>query len=128
MKRERTFSVVGGDARMRFLAQALKDTALPTRTTFVPGIQNDGAPEELLPNADLLILPVPVLGKDGRILGTKLTSKDVLELLPDGARIFCGKPDAALAAYPGTTDLLARPSLTIRNAALTAEGAIQLAM
>ena len=125
---KRTFTVVGGDARMRYLALALKQTGMPTIVTCVPGLADDGLPEALLPKAEIVILPVPTLDKNKRIVGTTLTSEALLSLLPPDAKIFCGKPDAALADDPGTTDLLARPSLTIRNAALTAEGAIQLAM
>lgn len=125
---KRTFTVLGGDARMRYLTLALRRAELPAAVSCVPGLPGDGTPEALLPQADVLILPFPALGADGCVSGTKRTPEEILSLLPARARVFCGKAGAALAAYPGTTDLLERPGLTMRNAALTAEGAVQLAM
>lgn len=113
---------------MRYLVQALKASGHSAAVSCVSGVPDDAPPEALLPNADILILPIPTYGKDGNISGTELSSEALLATIPKGTRVFCGKPDAILAEYPGVADLLASPSLTVRNAALTAEGALAEAM
>ncbi|MBR2897055.1 MAG: NAD(P)-binding domain-containing protein [Oscillospiraceae bacterium] len=128
MMNKRSFTVLGGDARMRYLVQALRASGHPVAVSCVAGLPDDAPPEALLPRADILILPLPTYDKDGTIVGTALSSEALLAMIPKGTRVFCGKPDAVLAAYPGVTDLLASPPLTVRNAALTAEGALAAAM
>lgn len=113
---------------MCYLAKALKASGHSVSVSRVAGLPDDAPSEALLPHAEILILPVPTYSKDGNISGTKLSSEALLTLIPKGTRVFCGKPDAILALHPGVVDLLAAPSLTVRNAALTAEGALAEAM
>lgn len=113
-----TFCFSGGDARMRWARAYLERRGIPC--TDAPG-----------PEATHLILPLPAFREKGIINGGP-PLEVLLEALPQKLSLFGGRLGAeaeALAARGYTVrDYFADERLTAENAAITAEGALQLAM
>lgn len=129
------FAVIGGDFRLGYVADRLIHLGHTVATWEVPGHANT---EETLiaalTSAEYVILPMPVLGKNGQIKCAKnvsITPAEIADALPENAVVFGGKFDTSLACFSAkakTVDYFTWESLTIANAVPTAEGAIQLAM
>lgn len=113
---KKSFTVLGGDARQRYLAQYLKKQGCTVHTFAVAEMEDS----PLWREADIWILPTPAFSA-GRIRGTELTSGDI----PQDKAVFGGKLGEK---REGWEDVLSWESLVIANAVPTAEGALQLAM
>ncbi len=141
MKHTLTFALVGGDVRQAYLGELLAAGGARVQTV---GLERCGAAlavsddmRALFAEADVVLLPMPVMGTRGRLNAPlanapyKLT--DVLDAIPAGKPVLGGavpKAAADMAARRGIRifDYLAREELALRNAIPTAEGAIQIAM
>lgn len=74
-------------------------------------------------HADCLLLPVPSFDSSGRIIGT---SADVI--MPDNCTIIGGNLPSALLSTHTAIDLLQDPIYLAKNAAITAQCAVRLAL
>lgn len=131
-----TMTVLGGDARQKYLAAFLTDAGFFVHTYAVPGLQDtDGSAAEAAAKADAVLLPMPAL-LDGETIrtadGSGLPLMPILHAMKAGALICGGKLDDAEAHFQQyglpAFDYAADPALAVRNAVPTAEGAIRLAM
>ncbi len=146
--RPHRFAVIGGDGRMTHVAERLSEAGhavdllgcggdcLPCEASGGP-IRLVATPERAAERATTLILPLPA-SRDGetvwcpRDLACTVrleTLCDLLDRRPD-LRLFGGRlPTDLLARYPGrAVDYYASEELQLRNAAVTAEGALMTAM
>ena len=127
-----SFCILGGDQRMLFLADFLKEN---NQQVFLAGFDRSKigaitkeALWEAIQVADTVILPIP-LTKDGTTLhlpnsSFRITLSDLKEFI-NGKRCFGG---GDLSECEGYTDLLKEEWLTVHNAELTAQGAIARAL
>lgn len=125
------FGVIGGDARQAALRALLRERGADVVTYGLAG--EDGDREAAL-GADILLLPLPLTKECGRLnceTDPMELSRLFARLRPD-QWIFAGQvrdADRRLAAEYGLTirDYFLREELTVANAAITADCAIQLA-
>lgn len=137
MVKKRNIWVIGGDDRQAVLAGLLCDDgqkvhvyALEQRLMGEPNL--DG-----IESADCVILPLPVIGRDGRLhtplSRLKLTPEAVFDRLNPNQTVLVGKATHGLHAMAEQRGLIlqdyfAREELALLNAIPTAEGAIRIAM
>jgi len=129
--RMETIGFLGGDARMAYLARLLAADGYAVRSWGLANAPNEGTPSEAAA-AERVILPVP-LAKEGKLHGTNLPLDELWQRLSAKQRIYAGAvPRSAWAAIQRlglhVTDYYADEALTVANAAVTAEGAVQTAM
>ena len=117
----RTYAVIGTDARQVWLASLLKAHKLSVISRPTPDLF-----------ADVMILPVPSVTKDGMLAGTALPFPEFLRTLPQGAELWGSgfSPFLGCAEEQQLTlkDFTAFEAFAEDNARPTAEGAVQLAM
>ncbi|MGM9639599.1 MAG: hypothetical protein ACI3XT_08420 [Butyricicoccaceae bacterium] len=101
------FAVIGGDRRMDYAAAALAHA----------GHMKVDRPEQ----AEMVLLPMPLTADGVHIHGTEETLPALLASLPRQTVVFGG------GVYPGIRNYAADEVLCLRNAALTAEGALAIA-
>lgn len=108
----------GGDSRMQWARRYIEQV----------GYETADFPSE---TATHLILPLPAFDKEGNVTGG-LPLSDLLSQISPGTHILGGKlgEQGKLFAEKGckVTDYFLDEKLTAENAAITAEGAVQLAM
>lgn len=132
------FAVLGGDERSVYVVDRLLRDGHEVRTCFMeqaPSVARTRreTPEEALNGVGCVVLPIP-LSADPGVLSTPLSGETMAlsalwPLLPAGIPVFAGavKPgEHAQAQEYGLviTDLLTIEELAVKNAALTAEGAV----
>lgn len=115
--------LMGGDERQLYLADYISDLGFKVSLSYMGGT---ASPQW---DADVLILPLPV-SRDGVTLNTPL-AKEQLPLSEirthfKGRLLFGGKLPKEL--FPDGIDYFAAEEVTLANAALTAEGALALAI
>lgn len=129
------FAVIGGDERSVHLARRLLRDGHEVRTYRMEradGLEHTcrATLEAALDNAACVVLPVPLSTVPGLLnapFGTEETPlMEILPRLPAGVPVFAGavKPEHTAMAGVVITDLLGMEELAVKNAALTAEGAI----
>lgn len=128
---DQTIAFLGGDARMRLLAQMMAAEGYDVCSWELTGAPNERALCDAL-KADIIVLPLPA-EKNGYLSGTELTMESLLRSLRREHRIFAGNVgnDASTLAQSlglTITDYFASEELSVRNAIPTAEGAIETAM
>ncbi len=134
---EKTFGVIGGDSRQRFLAELLLRDGKKVLTWGVEegeAIQNTGLEKAL--SAQVVILPLPVLS--GGVLNAPFARREVrvpelLDSFEPGQLLCAGQiPESIHQAAQRRglflQDYFAREELTVGNAVATVEGALQVAM
>ncbi len=126
-----TIFICGGDARQKYAAAELSRLGYSVRYT---ALTDASCCLGDLGGADVLLLPIPAT-RDGTHLNCSCSAPPTLASLCEmgPARIFGGGFSAALIAEMrrggrAVTDLLAIPSFTEQNAALTAEAALGVGM
>lgn len=124
------FLIIGGDKRLKFLAEKLKEDnhIIYTYGNQVDNIVEIDKKEEILNyDYDIVISSMP-LTKDGVNVYAPLSEKtikiDDLRTISKNKKMFAGKIKGLLDGY----DILDDEELTILNTIPTAEGAIGLAM
>ncbi|MEG0833517.1 MAG: dipicolinate synthase subunit DpsA [Oscillospiraceae bacterium] len=137
-----TFAVIGGDKRSAYLAAQLDREGCLVETV---GLELSGIVptrsiitlEGVLPKADCIILPLPLLGENGKLLqpfsSARLDIYSVIEGAKKGAVIFAGVIPPTVAEYAARCgvsmyDYYLREDLRIKNAVPTAEGAAEILM
>ena len=134
------FAVLGGDERSVHLVHRLLRDGHEVRTYQMEraeAVRETACPtlETALSRAGCVILPVPLAAAPGVLNApfgsSALPLADLWPLLPAGVPVFSGavKPaERALAEEHGLviTDLLTMEELAVKNAALTAEGALSV--
>ncbi len=128
---ERTIAFLGGDARMRLLAQMMAADGYQVCSWALEGAPEERALCDAL-KAEIIVLPLP-MEKGGCISGTDVQTDALLRALRPEQRIYAGNVRAetmALARSLGLrlTDYFTAEELSVRNAIPTAEGAIETAM
>ena len=128
---DQTIAFLGGDARMRLLAQMMAAEGYDVCSWELTGAPKPLALCDAL-KADIIVLPLPA-EKNGYLSGTELTMESLLRSLRREHRIFAdnvGNDASTLAQSLGLTitDYFASEELSVRNAIPTAEGAIEAAM
>lgn len=137
-----SFGVIGGDRRQLALAESIAEDGF---TVYASGFENADFSEDVQ-KADLrktvsactvLLLPLPVTTDEAAVKAEYsnhpiVLNEDFAQLLA-GHRVFGGMIGKALAACPqleevDIKDYYAREDFALRNAAVTAEGAIECAM
>ena len=135
---EKNIWVVGGDLRQLALVRLLKEDG---HTVHTIGLEEDGLDGKCavsdLSLAHCVILPLPVLGKDGMVHAPlcreSISLTQVLEHMRPG-QILCGGlvPEEVRRAGEERGlrifDYYAREECMVANAVPTAEGAVQVAM
>lgn len=136
------FALLGGDHRSAILSRMLMQdghhvsTYCLEKAGLAPEIPAAGCLQSAVYGAEWIILPTPA-EKGGEIscpLGAQsLSSEDLLNVLWPGqilcgGRISSGTGLAAVRAGAKVCDLMQRRDFTVGNAAITAEGAVQILM
>ena len=130
----RRFGVVGGDGRQAALVRLLEEQGDRVWAFGLSGWGVEETPLAQVMEAPVILLPLPLLGRDGLLNSREaLSTAEVLSLARPEQLLLAGKipeKERALAAQRKLIllDLLDREELAEANAIPTAEGAIQLAM
>ncbi len=133
---EKTFGVAGGGPRAAELVRLLKLDGYSVSAYGVgaPESAETDALEDAL-GADVVILPAPLFGPDGKLNcpGTELSAPELLSAFRPGQRVFAGMipPETiskAQAAGVSMTDYMKHEPMAIANAAATADAALCLTM
>lgn len=137
-----SFGVIGGDQRQIALAESI---AADGYTVYASGLDQAGEIKgvkqavlsDLALICDTIVLPLPVT-RDGKHLNTPLHSErialdDDFAMQMRNKRVFGGMIDrlyqtSDLWQENNARDYFTREELAVRNAALTAEGSIEIAM
>ena len=135
MERKQEVWVIGGDRRYAYAADFLRRQGRNVKTYAVPGMLSDaGSLEEALEQADTMLLPLfPVEGDNLRV-GTETFPAALLPLVaPENAVVVAGTlPEELIAWYHDKgihfEGYMDRESYQIANAAVTAEGAVAVAI
>lgn len=142
MRKVKHIGVCGGDARQKYLAEALFESGYSVSTWGLSALSSEsGIPalpmETLLGQCDCLIFPLPAT-----VDGKTLFAPHSKEMLPidggfakalRGKLVFAGLKDRLIQADPqwetvGCLDYSKEESFAIRNAFPTVEGALALAI
>lgn len=140
---QNTFGVVGGDQRQAALAESIAADGYTVyalgfdRTEFGNGVKKTEDLDELLRHCAQIIFPLPVT-TDGKTLNMpysvqKIVLDDLLAEKLSGKRVFGGMmgklyKTSELWDELETHDYFTREELAVKNAILTAEGAVEIAM
>jgi len=139
MQVKHTFGIIGGDLRTVQLAKKLNEAghkvlfygiAVPTisRSPDHPTL------EDVINQSDILILPLPMLNKNGEVFApfhkTPIQLSTIIDNIHEGQYLFGGKitpnTEALLKqANVRYTDYFISEALTVENALITAEGCMQ---
>lgn len=142
MPTRNVFGVIGGDARMRFLAESIADDGY---RIVVSGMEElnafdgefDLSVEEAIRESDVIILPLPAT-RDGKLLNAPYSKSpiiidDSLAKQMTNKIVYGGMLKKLIAASPiwrevGPEDYYMREELAVGNAIPTAEGALGIAI
>ena len=129
---EHTFLLLAGDGRMRSLLHLLQEAG--ETAVHLSVCRSPAALQAHIAAADTVVLPIPV-SKDGAYLQSAgeecILLSDVFEALQPGQRVFGGGFSAQqmreIASHgAAAVDFLRNDPFVLRNAALTAQGALRL--
>ncbi len=129
------FWVVGGDGRYPWAVQALQDSGLNIKTWGVPGLEDQAdGPQEALAQADIALLPIKPFRGEWMQLGDRELEWALLpRQMKSRATLIAGDfPDEAenwlksQGIWCGS--ILENEKYLMENAAVTAEGALYLAL
>lgn len=130
------FSVIGGDIRQVSLANRLfrlghnVTVFCVDRENLVEGVKTADSLNECLKNAKYVILPLPLSADNEKINNTDITLKEFFSNINKNMLVFGGKiSNEAYQLSPYTIiDYYVKEELQIKNAVLTAEGAVMEAI
>ncbi len=141
MKHTLTFALAGGDVRQAYLGELLAADGAKVTTIGLErhdtGLPAGSDLRALFTQADVILLPMPVMGVCGRLNAPLANAPyklvDILDAIPAGKPVFGGSvpqmvTDMASRRSVVVRDYLQREELALLNAIPTAEGAIQIAM
>lgn len=129
------FGVIGGDRRQSELARLLEDDGNRVLTYGLEMWQGDGVPLEQAASAEVIVLPLPLCKGDGVLNcpDAPVPTAELFRLLTPRQLVLAGQVLPAQqkeAEERGLTlvDYFRREEVTVANAAITAEAALQVAM
>lgn len=127
--------VLGGDGRYPWAVRALREIGLPVRTWGVPGLPDQAEdPEAALTRADLALLPLKPFQGEQLQLGQRTLEWALLPLvMKPGAILVAGEFPTEAETWLRSQGIwcagvLEDPAYLVENAAVTAEGALCLAL
>ena len=137
----KTFAIIGGDKRQLYCARCMADDGYRVilggfdKVLSMRGIELM-TPECAVNEAEVIVLPLPSVDKDGFVPAFFSQNKISLSELKgslSGKRVFCGMKDKLIEAADFLnpqliTDYYAREDFVLSNAYVTAEGAVKIAM
>lgn len=130
---EKTFGVAGGGPRAAELVRLLRLDGCPVSAYGVELPETDALENAL--GADVVMLPVPLFGADGKLNcpGAELSAPELLAKFRPGQRVFAGMvpPELLMQAQASgisMTDYMKLEPVAIANAAATADAALCLTM
>ncbi len=131
------FAVIGGDMRQAALARLL---AADGHNVRCAGLEGGGVeclpPEKALEGAEYVVLPLPAGGGvyiNAPLSGRRIGAEELTGHIRPKQTLLAGKVEGRLAELIDErgirfADYFTREELTVRNAAITAEGAVELLM
>ena len=126
---------IGGDDRYPWAVKCLRERGIPVKTWGVPGMEDQASHLiDALRDADLVILPVKLFKEDVlTIAGESVEAGLLPRLLRENATLIAGSFPADLESWMQNqgikcVSLLELESFLLSNAAVTAEGAVYLAL
>ena len=137
----KTFAIIGGDKRQLYCARSLANDGFEVilggfdKVLSMHGVKLMKAKEAAMA-AEVIILPLPSVNKDGNIPAyfseESLSLKELAPFL-SGKRVFCSMKDKVLQNEPSLnatllSDYYSREDFVLSNAYVTAEGAVKIAM
>ncbi len=135
------FAVIGGDQRQNCLAKLLRGDGHWVKTAAMGERQGGSAIQraaQAMEDAEYVILPLPATAVGGTLNAPQEPEppaiRDIIALMdPSAQRLFAGRVDDALRKFASDrglklADYFEREELTVRNAAITAEGAVGVLM
>ena len=137
----KTFAIIGGDKRQLYCARSLANDGYEVilggfdKVLSMHGVKLMKAKEAAMA-AEVIILPLPSVNKDGTIPAyfsdENLNLKELAPFL-SGKRVFCSMKDKVLQSAPTLnpsllSDYYSREDFVLSNAYVTAEGAVKIAM
>lgn len=137
----KTFAIIGGDKRQLYCARAMADDGFEVilggfdKVLSMRGVKLM-KPADAALSAEVIILPLPSVDKDGFVPAFFSEERIPLrELTPSlcGKRVFCSMREKVLKEAGSLnptllSDYYAREDFVLSNAYVTAEGAIKIAM
>lgn len=127
--------VIGGDGRYRWAVKCLRDSGIPVKTWGVPGEKNQTEHlTEALQDANLVLLPMKPFDRDVLTVGDEAVDAGLLpKILGQGAVLVAGSFPTDLEAWLQNQGVkcisfLELESYLLKNAAVTAEGGVYLAL
>ena len=140
----KTIAVVGGDLRQAHIANRLAEQGnrvyallLENNATLRPELSCPDDPAEVLPECDVVIFPLPLTTDEATVNAPfsqkRVFVKECFDCIRPGAAVFAGKVSPAMQELAAKkemalADYLKREELAVKNAVITAEGAIAIAM
>lgn len=137
----KTFAIIGGDKRQLYCARSLANDGYEVilggfdKVLSMHGVKLMKAQEAAL-SAEVIILPLPSVNKEGNIPAyfsdKELNLKELAPFL-SGKRVLCSMKDKVLQSAPSLnssllSDYYSREDFVLSNAYVTAEGAVKIAM
>ena len=137
----KTFAIIGGDKRQLYCARSLANDGFEVilggfdKVLSMRGVKLIN-PVEAAKSAEIIILPLPSVDKDGNIPASFSDEKlSLMGLAPylAGKKVFCSMKEKVLDVVPFLNtkllnDYYAREDFVLSNAYVTAEGAVKIAM
>ncbi|MEM1483709.1 dipicolinate synthase subunit DpsA [Oscillospiraceae bacterium PP1C4] len=140
----KTYAVIGGDLRQAHIANKLAAGGktvyallLEANKAVKPELVCTEPPEKILPRCDVIIFPLPLTTDEYYVNAPYSTQKvsvaDCISAIKPHTSVFAGKVSASLRQYAveagvSIIDYLEREELAVKNAVITAEGAISIAI
>ena len=146
MIKGKTFAVIGGDLRNAHIASALAEKnseqniyamLFDKEIKLSHRVHKSNDIKLILPQSDIVIFPVPMLGPDGKVNAPlserKIAVEECFDYMQPGGMILAGKVPYAiheLAAQKGVelVDYLEQEEFSVMNSVPTAEGAVEIAL
>lgn len=129
------FGVIGGDRRQAELARLLEHDGHPVLPYGLEAWHADGVSLERAASAEVIVLPLPLCKGDGVLNcpDAPVPTSELFRLLTPRQLVLAGQvlpPQQKEAEERGLTlvDYFQREEVTVANAAITAETALQVAM
>ena len=144
MYSNQTFAVLGGDLRQVHVANRLQERGkkvyallLEKNQLLHPSLGRPWEPREVLPKCDVVVLPLPLTTDEQTVNAPfsdkSLSLQDCFRLIRPNTVVLAGKvgqhaKELATCFHVHLIDYLEREELAVKNARVTAEGALAIAL
>jgi dipicolinate synthase subunit A len=130
------YAIIGGDMRFKYLAELIENgNTVKTYGLFDDDKIETATLQETIINSDIVILPLPIINKTGKIntplRDIEISLRDVLDCVRDNQIVMAGNPDkpTRMAFFGRGIELIDyynREELKVRSADATAEAVINI--